>query len=55
MKLLGIINVEFNLTNQMLTIFLSIIRYWRNNDYNGTVHELFTDFKKAYDLVRRKY
>jgi hypothetical protein len=23
-------------------------------DYNGTVHQLFINFKKAYDLVRRK-
>jgi hypothetical protein len=23
-------------------------------DYNGTVHQVFIDFKKAYDLVRRE-
>jgi hypothetical protein len=23
-------------------------------DYNGTVHQLFIDFTKAYDLVRRE-
>jgi hypothetical protein len=23
-------------------------------EYNGTVHQLFTDFKKAYDSVRRE-
>jgi hypothetical protein len=23
-------------------------------DYNGTVHQLFIDFKKAYDSVRRE-
>jgi hypothetical protein len=55
MKLLGIMNVEFNLTDQMLTIFLSFIRYWTNNDHNGTVDQLFTNFKKPYDSIRRKY
>jgi hypothetical protein len=24
-------------------------------EYNGTVHQLFTDFKKAYDSVKKKF
>jgi hypothetical protein len=24
-------------------------------EYNGTVHQLFIDFKEAYNLVRREY
>jgi hypothetical protein len=29
-------------------------KYWRKWEYNGTVHQLFIDFKKAYDSVRRE-
>jgi hypothetical protein len=27
----------------------------RKGEYNGTEHQLFIDFKKAHDSVRRKY
>jgi hypothetical protein len=30
------------------------IRYWRKWEHNGTVHQLFINFKKAYDSVRRE-
>jgi hypothetical protein len=43
MKLLGIISVRFNITGQLLIRF-----------YNETVYQLFIDFKKAYDSVRRE-
>jgi hypothetical protein len=26
----------------------------KNSEYNGTVHQLFIDFRKAYDSVRRE-
>jgi hypothetical protein len=48
MKLLGIISVDFDITDQ---IFCDT--YWRK-EYNETVHQLFIDFKKAYDSVRRE-
>jgi hypothetical protein len=44
MKLLGIISVGFDVTDQLL------IRW----EYNETVPQLFIDFKKAYDSVRRE-
>jgi sorting nexin-29 len=49
MKLLGIISVGFDITDQLL------VRYWRKKwEYNETVYQLFIDFKKAYDSVRRE-
>jgi hypothetical protein len=44
-KLLGIISVDFDVIGQLL------IREKRG-EYNRTVHKLFIDFKKAYDLDR---
>jgi hypothetical protein len=48
--------VGFNVTDQLLIIFLFVfVRYWRKKwEYNETVHQLFTDYKKAYDSVRRE-
>jgi hypothetical protein len=55
MKLLGIISVSFDATHQLLIRFSAFIRYWRKKwEYNETVHQLFIDFKNAYDSVRRK-
>ena len=52
-KLLGIINVDFDATGQLLTIYSAFIKYWRGEwEHNEAVHQLFTDFKKAYDSVR---
>jgi hypothetical protein len=57
MKLLGIISVGFDLTDQLL------IRYFifcihqileKKWEYNETVHQLFIDLKKVCDLVRRE-
>jgi hypothetical protein len=32
-----------------------LVRYWRRKwEYNDTVHQLFVDFKKVYDSVRRE-
>jgi hypothetical protein len=53
MKLLGITNVDFNETDQWLIKFSVSSRYWRKKwEYNGTAHQLFIDFKKAYNSVR---
>jgi hypothetical protein len=55
MKLLGIINVGFHhnrfTTNQILYICQLLEKKW---EHNGTVHLLFTGFKKTYDSVKRK-
>jgi hypothetical protein len=52
MKILGIISVGFDVTEQLLIRFLHILdTKW---EYNETVHQLFVDFKKAYDSVRRE-
>jgi hypothetical protein len=56
MKLLGIISVDLDVTDQQLLIRLSaFVRYWRKKwEQNETVHQLFIDFKKAYDSVSRE-
>jgi hypothetical protein len=55
MKLLGIISVGFDVTDQMIFRYFAFVRYWRKKDeYNEAVHHLFIDPKKAYDLVRRE-
>jgi hypothetical protein len=56
MKLLGTISVDFDVTDQLLIRFFAFVRYCRRKkwEYNETVHQLFVDFKKAYDSVRRE-
>jgi hypothetical protein len=52
---LRIINVSFDVTDQPLIIFSAFVRDWREKwEYNEIVHQLFIDFKKAYDSVRRE-
>jgi hypothetical protein len=53
MRLLGTISVDFDVTEQLLIRFSVFVRYRKKKwEYNETVHQLFTDFKKAYDSVR---
>jgi hypothetical protein len=55
MKLLGIIVVGFNITDQLLIRFSSFVRYWRKN--GSTMRQyirLFIYFKKACDSMRRE-
>jgi hypothetical protein len=55
MKLLGITNVDSGVIDQQLIKFSISGRYWRKKwEYNGMVPQLFIDFKKAYDSVRRE-
>jgi hypothetical protein len=54
MKLLGIIGVGFNVTDRLLIRYFAFVKYWRKMEYSETVHQLFIDFKKAYDSVRRE-
>jgi hypothetical protein len=39
------------MTDQIFYIWQIMEKKW---EYNGTVHQLFIDFKKAYDSVRRE-
>jgi len=49
-KLLGIIGVDFAIKDELLIRYSAFIRSWRKNE---TVHQLFINFKKAYDSVSR--
>jgi len=52
---LGTISVDFDATHQLLVIYPTFIKYLRKKwKYNAALHQLFIDFKKAYDLVRRE-
>jgi hypothetical protein len=47
--------VGFDITDQLLIRFSAFVIYWRKKwEYNEAVHQLFIDFKKAYDSVRRE-
>jgi hypothetical protein len=47
--------VGLDITEQLLIRFSAFVRYWRKKwEYNETVHQLFIDFKKVYDSVRRE-
>jgi hypothetical protein len=55
MKLLGITNVDFDVIDQRPIEFYVSGRFWRKKwEHNGRVYQLFIDFKKAYDSVRRE-
>jgi hypothetical protein len=51
MKLLGIISVGFDITDQIFCIPQILEKKW---EYNQTIHQHFIDFKKAYNSVRRE-
>ena len=54
-KLLGIINVGSDATGRLLIIYSAFVKCLRKNgEKNEAVHQLFTDFKKAYDSIRRE-
>jgi len=54
-KLLEIINVNCDARGQLLIIYSAFIKYLKKKwEYNEAVHQLFLDFKKAYDSVRRE-
>jgi hypothetical protein len=47
-KLMGIISVDSDVTDQILVKYFQCARYWRKTgEYNGAVYQLFIDFKKA--------
>jgi hypothetical protein len=52
---IGVIVVGFDEIDQLLIRLFAFVTYWRKKwEYNETVHQLFIDFKKAYDSVRRE-
>jgi len=52
-KLLGIINVDFDVTGHLLIIYSAFVKCLRKK--GNTTNQLFIDFNKAYDSVRREY
>jgi len=47
--------VDFDTTSQLLIIYSAFEKYLGKKwEYNEAVHQLFIDFKKAYDSVRRE-
>jgi hypothetical protein len=53
-KLLGITNLDFDLIGQRLVRVSTFVKYRKEWVCNGTVRQIFIDFKKAYDSVRRE-
>ena len=54
-KLLGIIRVDSDATGQLIIIYSAFGKYLKKKwEYNEAVHQLFIDYKKAYDPVRRE-
>jgi hypothetical protein len=53
MKLLEIISVGLDLIDQLLIRFSAFVRYWRENGSTMRQYISYSDFKKAYDSVRR--
>jgi len=51
---LGIINVEFDATGQLLITYSAFVKYLRKNGNTKDVHQLFIDFKNTCDSVRRE-
>ena len=55
MKSLGTIDVVLDVTDRQLTKYFVFARYWRKKwEYDGTIHQLFIDFKKAYMTLLRE-
>jgi hypothetical protein len=52
-KLLGIISAGFDVNRSTLDQILCIRQILEKWEYNETVHQLFVDFKEAYDSIRR--
>jgi len=47
------INVDFDQQVQLI-VYSAFVRYLKKWEYNEAVHQLFIDFKTAYDSVRRE-
>ena len=52
---MGIINVDSDAIGRLLIIYFAFVKYWRKKwEYNEAVHQVFIDFKKAYNSIRRE-
>jgi hypothetical protein len=46
--------VDFDITVQLLIVYSASVKYLRKKwEYNEAIYQLFIDFKKASDSVRR--
>jgi hypothetical protein len=54
MKSLGIINVNLNITDQLMTMYATFDILSKKWEYNGPVHQLYIDLYEAYDSVGRE-
>jgi hypothetical protein len=52
MKVLWIISVGFDLTDQLRIGFFALVRYW--GKFWSTIIPYITNFEKAYDSIRRE-
>jgi hypothetical protein len=48
-KSLGTINVDFDITDQLLIRFSAFARHWKRSGCSKIIHQLFVYFKKASD------
>jgi hypothetical protein len=47
--------VDLEATGHVLIVYSAFFKYFRKKwEYNETVHQLFTDYKKSYDSFRRR-
>ena len=46
--------MDCDLTGQLLIIYCAFVITFEKWEYSEAVHQLFIDFKKAYDSVRRE-
>ena len=54
-KFLGIINVDIDATGELLITYSAFVKYFRKKlEYYEAVYQLFIDFRKTYDSVRRE-
>ena len=54
-KLFGIINADFDATGQLLTAYSTSVKYLRKSGNKmKQVHQLWIEFQKAHDSVRRE-
>jgi hypothetical protein len=52
---MGIISVDFGLTDQLLVRYSIFVRNWRKKwEYNGTIRQLFIDLRRPMTRVRRE-
>ena len=52
---MGTTNVDFDARGQLWILCSAFVKYLKKKwEYNETVHQLFINFKKAYDSVRRE-